>query len=150
MSVHPRLYELMNEYGQSHQNRTNQLIHKIFVPLIVYSTLGLLYLVKISYFETNLALIIVVAALFYYFQLSRFYCLIMAIFSALCLTIAHLLERQGILLSSSLFIFGFSWLMQFYGHKVEGVKPSFFKDLFFLLIGPLWVVQSCLPGKRQK
>ena len=29
---------------------------------------------------------------------------------------------------------------QFWGHKGEGKKPSFRKDLQFLLIGPLWLL----------
>ncbi|MGK3627966.1 Mpo1-like protein, partial [Acinetobacter sp. A11] len=33
---------------------------------------------------------------------------------------------------------------QFYGHKVEGKKPSFFKDLQFLLIGPVWCMDAYL------
>ncbi|MBL4610537.1 MAG: DUF962 domain-containing protein, partial [Pseudomonas sp.] len=28
----------------------------------------------------------------------------------------------------------------FIGHHVEGKKPSFFKDLQFLLIGPIWLI----------
>jgi uncharacterized membrane protein YGL010W len=31
---------------------------------------------------------------------------------------------------------------QFYGHRVEGKKPSFLKDLQFLLIGPAWVIKK--------
>jgi uncharacterized membrane protein YGL010W len=37
-------------------------------------------------------------------------------------------------------VFAIAWLGQFIGHKVEGAKPSFFKDLQFLLIGPLWLL----------
>lgn len=35
-------------------------------------------------------------------------------------------------------IFVAAWVGQFIGHHVEGARPSFFKDLQFLLIGPLW------------
>ena len=42
----------------------------------------------------------------------------------------------------SLIIFVVAWIGQFYGHKVEGKKPSFFKDLQFLLIGPLWLLSK--------
>jgi len=41
------------------------------------------------------------------------------------------------LLYASLIIFILAWIGQFYGHKIEGAKPSFLKDLEFLLIGPL-------------
>lgn len=39
-----------------------------------------------------------------------------------------------------LIVFVVAWIGQFVGHKVEGKKPSFFKDLQFLLIGPLWLL----------
>ena len=35
-----------------------------------------------------------------------------------------------------------AWAAQFYGHKVEGAKPSFAEDMLFLLIGPLFVVDE--------
>ncbi len=37
-------------------------------------------------------------------------------------------------------IFAVAWVFQFIGHQVEGAKPSFFKDVQFLLIGPLWLM----------
>jgi uncharacterized membrane protein YGL010W len=40
----------------------------------------------------------------------------------------------------SLIIFTGAWIGQFVGHKIEGKKPSFFKDLQFLLIGPAWLL----------
>jgi uncharacterized membrane protein YGL010W len=46
------------------------------------------------------------------------------------------------LLYGSLIIFIVAWIGQFYGHHIEGKKPSFAKDLQFLLIGPLWVVKK--------
>jgi uncharacterized membrane protein YGL010W len=42
----------------------------------------------------------------------------------------------------SIIIFVLAWIGQFYGHKIEGAKPSFLKDLEFLLIGPLWVIEK--------
>ncbi len=39
-------------------------------------------------------------------------------------------------------LFVLAWIGQFYGHKVEGKKPSFFKDIQFLLIGPAWVFKK--------
>ena len=46
------------------------------------------------------------------------------------------------LLTASIIIFVAAWIGQFYGHKVEGAKPSFLKDIEFLLIGPLWVIEK--------
>ena len=41
-------------------------------------------------------------------------------------------------------LFVLAWIGQFYGHKVEGKKPSFFKGLQFLLIGPVWCMDAYL------
>ena len=37
-------------------------------------------------------------------------------------------------------IFVVAWIGQFIGHHVEGKKPSFFQDVQFLLIGPVWLM----------
>lgn len=44
----------------------------------------------------------------------------------------------------SLGIFVIAWIGQFIGHKIEGKKPSFFKDIQFLLVGPAWVIKDIL------
>ena len=37
-------------------------------------------------------------------------------------------------------LFVVAWTGQFIGHAIEGKKPSFFEDLQFLMIGPLWLL----------
>jgi uncharacterized membrane protein YGL010W len=37
-------------------------------------------------------------------------------------------------------VFVLAWTGQFIGHVFEGRRPSFFKDLQFLLIGPAWLL----------
>jgi uncharacterized membrane protein YGL010W len=39
-----------------------------------------------------------------------------------------------------IFLFVVAWIGQFIGHAIEGKRPSFFKDVQFLLIGPLWLL----------
>ena len=59
-----------------------------------------------------------------------------------------LLELQGIganILIISVVMFVVLWVLQFIGHHIEGKKPSFFKDVQFLLIGPAWVFHFILP-----
>ena len=43
-------------------------------------------------------------------------------------------------------IFILAWIGQFIGHEIEGKKPSFFEDLQFLLIGPLWILAQAYNG----
>jgi uncharacterized membrane protein YGL010W len=44
--------------------------------------------------------------------------------------------------ATSLAIFVAAWIGQFIGHASEGTRPSFFKDVQFLLIGPLWLLAA--------
>ncbi|EKQ93649.1 PF06127 domain protein [Leptospira sp. serovar Kenya str. Sh9] len=44
------------------------------------------------------------------------------------------------ILELSITVFILAWIGQFIGHKIEGKKPSFLKDLQFLLIGPIWLL----------
>jgi uncharacterized membrane protein YGL010W len=44
----------------------------------------------------------------------------------------------------SLGIFVAAWVAQFVGHKIEGKKPSFFEDMQYLWVGPLFVLSKLL------
>ena len=50
------------------------------------------------------------------------------------------IDGNTFLLYTSIIVFIFAWILQFLGHKIEGKKPSFFKDIQFLLIGPAWLL----------
>jgi uncharacterized membrane protein YGL010W len=136
------LDQWLNEYAVSHTHPFNTTIHKICVPTITFSLLGLLWSIPTPEafpLGVNYATLFFAFALAFYTRLSLFYTVFMALQCGVMLYLCHLLAAQGILLVSSAVIFVVSWLFQFWGHKVEGAKPSFFEDLQFLLIGPLWV-----------
>ena len=79
------------------------------------------------------------AALWYYFQLSRPFAIGMLVMTVLMLGLLKLMPPATVL-PLSLAIFVLAWIGQFIGHKIEGKKPSFLEDLRFLLIGPLFVL----------
>jgi uncharacterized membrane protein YGL010W len=87
-------------------------------------------------------MIVLALATIYYFSLSRTLWIGMLLFGMACLFLNHLVERSGImpLWAFSLSLFVLAWIGQFYGHKIEGKKPSFFKDIQFLLMGPAWLM----------
>lgn len=136
----------LNEYGESHQNPTNKLVHWICVPAIFFSIVGLLYGVKLPFaitetLQLNLAILILAFVSIYYFRLSVTLAIGLLFFSGFCLYLAQQIESQGFTLwKVSVAIFVIAWIGQFWGHKVEGKKPSFFKDLQFLMIGPAWLM----------
>ncbi|MCO6498374.1 MAG: DUF962 domain-containing protein [Chitinophagaceae bacterium] len=131
----------LQEYGESHQNPTNKLIHWICVPSIFLAIIGFLFSVRLGG-GWNLAHAALIFLAVYYFRLSFPLGIGMLIFAALCLGICYFLESvlPAPLWVACLIIFIVAWIGQFYGHGLEGKKPSFFKDLQFLLIGPMWLM----------
>ncbi|WP_317205407.1 DUF962 domain-containing protein [Janthinobacterium sp.] len=125
---------LLATYSESHRNRVNEVIHFVCVPLIVFSLLGLAWAI-----HPALALALSAAALYYYTRLSKPFAIGMALMAAAMLGLLLALPPPTVL-PLSLAIFVLAWMGQFIGHKIEGKKPSFFDDLRFLLIGPLFVL----------
>ena len=125
---------LLAQYGESHLNPTNEVIHFICVPVIVFSLLGLVWSI-----HPLAAVAVSLASLRYYFKLSRPFAMGMLLMSATMLVLLLALPPATVL-PLSMAIFVLAWIGQFIGHKIEGRKPSFFDDLRFLLIGPLFVL----------
>jgi uncharacterized membrane protein YGL010W len=128
------IHALLDQYADSHRNPTNELIHFVCVPLIVFSLLGILWAL-----HPLLALAAGAAAMAFYFKLSPPFAWGMLALTALMLGLLALMPRFTVL-PLSIAIFVVAWIGQFIGHKIEGKKPSFLDDLRFLLIGPLFVL----------
>lgn len=140
-----QLQSLLDQYSESHQNPLNQKIHKICVPLIEWSLLGVLCSIPTPSFlgQVNWAHLFVISALAYYATFKNFKVMISSLLLMAPFWI-YLSFNPPYLLETSIVVFVLAWIGQFYGHKVEGKKPSFFTDIFFLLIGPLWVAEAFL------
>lgn len=146
-----KIDQLFAEYGESHQNPTNKRIHWICVPLIFFSIVGLIASIPSQAVQSifglgnpyaNWAAVALILVLIYYVSLSIPLSIGMMLFAVLCLFVSNFIVRtlSTPLWIVSLIIFFVAWIGQFYGHKVEGKKPSFFKDVQFLLIGPAWLM----------
>ena len=139
----------LGEYGSSHANPTNKLLHWLCVPPIVLSVFGMLWSMPVpEVFASvspwlNWATLAAAAAVIYYFALSPALALGVLLAFIFLLAITHWLAAlPWPLWLTSLVIFVIAWIGQFIGHAIEGKRPSFFKDLQFLLIGPLWLVAA--------
>ena len=143
------LPHLLAEYGESHQNPINKLVHWVCVPLIMFSLLGLLWSIPVPVAVATLAgpwlnwaTLVMVAALLYYLRLSGRLALGIVLVWVVLAAGLRVVDRLAVLplWGVCLLIFALAWVGQFWGHKVEGKKPSFLKDLQFLLVGPLWLL----------
>jgi len=143
------IHEWLNEYGESHQNPTNKMIHWFCVPAITFTLLGLLSLLNFQFtinngtYNINPAGILIIIAVIFYLNLSKSLTIGMFLFSTTCLYIIKNLELKYLhkeLFTYYIILFIVAWIGQFIGHKIEGKKPSFLKDIQFLLIGPAWLL----------
>jgi uncharacterized membrane protein YGL010W len=141
-----------SEYAESHQNELNQKIHFICVPAIFFSIVGIISAIPHSFITDtlhfnhpvfgNFAALILALLMIFYLKLSFKTFALMAVFSLVSLYGNYYLSTVAPLFYTSLGIFVAAWIGQFYGHEVEGKKPSFLKDVQFLLIGPAWVFEK--------
>jgi uncharacterized membrane protein YGL010W len=115
----------------------------------MFTLLGLLSLVNFNIrlnedlFDINLSYILIIVALIFYLRLSVVISVGMFLISAVQLLIIYYFEEtfsDQILVFIYIGVFLVSWIGQFVGHKIEGKKPSFFEDLKFLFIGPVWLL----------
>ena len=137
------LEQWLAEYAVSHQNPTNKKIHNICVPLIMFSLLGMLWVIPSPHTMVNWAIVFSALCLIFYFSLGIKPGVMMITVLIPMVAGLYLIEQNQLpLLWISVGIFVVSWIGQFIGHKIEGKKPSFFQDIQFLLIGPLWVFQK--------
>lgn len=141
-----KIESLLNEYGESHQNGFNKKVHWVCVPIIFWSITALFWAIKfnpIMNISLNMAWIVLALVWIYYIRLSVNLSLGLLIFALMCLGMNHLVESimgtRG-LIFVAITAFVLAWIGQFYGHKIEGKKPSFLKDVQFLLIGPAWLM----------
>jgi len=131
-----------DDYGHSHTNPTNKLIHWICVPLIFWSVVALIWSIPSPIAGLNWAIVAALGAQFYYIMLSPKLSVGIGLFMVLSLLICWAVDNSVAtpLWQVALIVFVVAWIGQFIGHKIEGEKPSFFKDLQFLLIGPAWLM----------
>lgn len=144
--------EFLNKYQESHQNPLNSLIHIVCVPAIFFASVGLLWAVPIGRWLdldpaiapwVNLATVTALPILVFYLRLSPLATLTAAGWFALSvLGVLYLQQLGAPLVWTCLGIWIAAWIVQFYGHHVEGAKPSFADDMVFLLIGPLFVMNK--------
>jgi uncharacterized membrane protein YGL010W len=139
---------LLDQYSGDHQNSTNQLIHVICVPAIVWSITAMLWAIPVpgTWFEPGaFSALTMFLAWAYYWRLSRKLAMgVFVFFLAFVFFNLWAAKTYGMsaLLTSSAVVFVVAWIGQFIGHKIEGHRPSFLTDLVFLLIGPLWTLRK--------
>jgi len=142
-----------NRLNKSHRQPTNQLLHFICVPVMVFSVLGLAWAIPFPQFKFmaayqgyfNWASFVIAFWVYYTLKLSPVLSYLMLFvlfgFSYGVMQLSLWEQAGGIpLIWVSTLFFGLAWLGQFIGGNIEGNKQSFEDDKQLVLITPIWVL----------
>lgn len=140
------LVEQMSMYAAYHRDPTNKAIHFLFVPLIIWSAMGLLLqagAVALGGIAVTLAHAIAVVLLVYYLRLDFPLGVAMVfLFTFLLITALQVDEAFGArawMLFAA--VFAGSWVAQLVGHSAfEHRKPALADNVFQVFVAPIFVM----------
>jgi uncharacterized membrane protein YGL010W len=135
------LPELFADYAAYHQTKGNKWFHRIGIPLIMLSALGMLARVTL-WGPVTAAMVLIAAVEVFYLVLDWRLGLAMLVVTAL-----FYVAGAAMPLSINVILFVTGWIFQFIGHSVyEHRSPAFLKNGVHLLVGPLWILNDMLSG----
>jgi uncharacterized membrane protein YGL010W len=130
---------LFADYASYHQTKGNKVFHRLGIPLIMLTLLGLLS--RAGTPLLNAAIVLITIATIVYLILDWRLALLMLPISVAFYVAGTLMPLW---LNLALFILG--WIFQFVGHSVyEHKSPAFLKNFMHLLVGPLWILNDLVP-----
>jgi uncharacterized membrane protein YGL010W len=135
------IQEQLTQYAAYHRDRRNIATHFVGVPVIVFSAVLALSQVMIG--PVHLGWIGILVASIYYFWLDRPLGFAMLMFLLACGVVSSLISMKTSGMTAlilAIVLFSGGWVVQFIGHKYEGMKPAFTDDIMGLIIGPLFVM----------
>jgi uncharacterized membrane protein YGL010W len=140
---------LFADYAAYHRTPGNKAFHRLGIPMIMLTLIGMLTLVPIADVGTiriDAAMLLIGAATAYYFLVEWRLAMAMLIVSIVFYFVGAWL---GLWINLALFILG--WIFQFIGHSVyEKKQPAFFRNFVHLLIGPLWILNDVIPVVKKR
>ncbi len=135
---------LFADYASYHQTKGNKVFHRLGIPMIMLSLIGMLTQVTLfdaGTIRVDAAMLLIALSSAYYFIIEWRLGMAMIAVSILFYFVGAAL---GLWINLALFVLG--WIFQFIGHKVyEHKNPAFFRNFVHLLIGPLWILNDVIP-----
>jgi len=135
---------LFADYASYHQTRGNKLFHRLGIPMIMFSLIGMLTYVTlfdVGTIRVDAAMLLIGLSSAYYFIIEWRLGIAM-----IAVSIVFYFLSAAIPLGINVILFVLGWIFQFIGHKVyEHKNPAFFRNFVHLLIGPLWILNDVIP-----
>ena len=137
------LPDLFADYAAYHRTPGNKLFHRLGIPMIMLTLLGMLARVQI-WEQLTAGIVLIVIASVIYLMLDWRLGILMIVISALMYVAGAAIPMT---INVALFVLG--WIFQFIGHTVyEHKQPAFLKNAMHLLIGPMWILNDVVPVVR--
>ena len=138
------IQELFADYGQHHQTKGNKWFHRVGIPMIMLTLIGMLARLEVTSvggFRIDAAILLIFAAQIYYLVLDWRLGLAM-----LGVSIIFYVAGAAMPFWFNVALFVLGWIFQFIGHSVyEKRQPAFFRNFVHLLVGPLWILNDAIP-----
>ena len=136
---------LFADYASYHQTKGNKLFHRLGIPLIMLTLIGMLVRVHVAG-RIDAAMILIALAEVYYLLAEWRLAIAML---AISVAFYFIGAAMPFWLNAALFVLG--WIFQFVGHSVyEHRNPAFFRNFLHLLVGPLWILNDVIPVVRRR
>lgn len=136
--------ELFADYASYHQTKGNKVFHRLGIPMIMFSLIGMLTYVTlfdVGTIRLDAAMVLIALSSAYYFIVEWRLGIAM-----IAVSIVFYFVSAAIPLMLNVILFVLGWIFQFIGHKVyEHKNPAFFRNFVHLLIGPLWILNDVIP-----
>lgn len=138
------VHRLFADYAAYHQTAGNKTFHRLGIPMIMLTLLGMLTLVPLVDIGTvriDAAMVLIAASTAWYFLVEWRLAVAMLAVSIVMYYIGAWIPLP---VNAALFVLG--WILQFIGHRVyEKKNPAFFRNFVHLLVGPLWILNDIIP-----
>jgi uncharacterized membrane protein YGL010W len=137
------IHSLFADYAAYHQTPGNKTFHRLGIPMIMLSLIGMLARVHLG--PVDAAMLLIALAEIYYLTIEWRLGLAM-----LLVSIGFYFLGLAIPLWANVTLFVLGWIFQFIGHKVyEHKNPAFFRNFVHLLVGPLCILNGVIPVVKQ-
>lgn len=135
-----RIESLFADYASYHRTKGNKAFHRMGIPLIVLTLIGMLARVPVVP-PVDAAMVLIALVTAYYLALEWRLAITM-----LAVTIAFYFIGRAMPFWLNVALFVLGWIFQFIGHSVyEHKQPAFLRNLVHLLVGPLWILNDVVP-----
>jgi uncharacterized membrane protein YGL010W len=136
----PDIQALFADYASYHRTKGNKAFHRLGIPLIMLTAIGMLVRVHVTG-RIDAAMILIALAEVYYLLAEWRLAIAM-----LAVSVAFYFIGAAIPLWLNVALFVLGWIFQFVGHSVyEHKNPAFFRNFTHLLVGPLWILNDLIP-----